>query len=42
MEDNAQKWWAGLSSDDRNVIFGLPNFDAAIFEEITRINVNEK
>ena len=40
--DNAQKWWAGLSSDDRNVIFGLPNFDAAIFEEITGINVNEK
>lgn len=40
--DNAQKWWAGLSSDDRNVIFNLPNFDAAIFEEITGINVNEK
>ena len=39
MADNARKWWAGLSSDDRNVIFGLPNFDAAIFKEITGIDV---
>ena len=37
--DNARKWWAGLSADDRNVIFGLPNFDAAIFKEITGIDV---
>ena len=39
MADNARKWWAGLSSDYRNVIFGLPNFDAAIFKEITGIDV---
>nr|DAR06116.1 MAG TPA: pentapeptide repeat protein [Caudoviricetes sp.] len=39
--DNAQKWWAGLSADDRNVIFGLPNFDAAIFKEITGIDVSK-
>ena len=39
--DNARKWWAGLSADDRNVILGLPNFDAAIFKEITGIDVNK-
>ena len=39
--DNARKWWAGLSADDRNVIFGLPNFDAAIFKEITGIDVSK-
>ena len=37
--DNARKWWAGLSADDRNIIFSLPNFDAAIFKEITGIDV---
>ena len=36
--DNARKWWAGLSADDRNIIFSLPNFDAAIFKEITGID----
>ena len=39
--DNARKWWAGLSADDRNVIISLPNFDAAIFKEITGIDVNK-
>ena len=38
--DNARKWWAGLSADDRNIIFSLPNFDAAIFKEITWIDVD--
>ena len=38
--DNARKWWAGLSADDRNVIFSLPNFDAVIFKEITGIDVD--
>ena len=40
--DNARKWWAGLSADDRNIIFSLPNFDAAIFKEITGIDVDAK
>ena len=39
--DNARKWWAGLSADDRNIIFSLPNFDAAIFKEITGIDVGK-
>ena len=38
--DNARKWWAGLSAYDRNIIFSLPNFDAAIFKEITGIDVD--
>ena len=38
--DNARKWWAGLGADDRNIIFSLPNFDAAIFKEITGIDVD--
>ena len=38
--DNARKWWAELSADDRNIIFSLPNFDAAIFKEITGIDVD--
>ena len=38
--DNARKWCAGLSADDRNIIFSLPNFDAAIFKEITGIDVD--
>lgn len=40
--DNARKWWAGLSAGDRNIIFSLPNFDAAIFKEITGIDVDAK
>ncbi len=39
--DNAQKWWDGLNNDDRNVILSLPNFDAAIFNETTGIDVNK-
>ena len=39
--DNARKWWARLSADDRNVIIGLPNFDAAIFKEITGVDVSK-
>ena len=39
--DNAWKWGAGLSAADRNVILSLPNFDAAIFREITGIDVSK-
>ena len=39
--DNARKWWAGLSADDRNVILSLPNFDSAIFKEITGVDVSK-
>ena len=40
--DSARKWWASLDDDERNVIYSLPNFDPAIFEEITGIDVTEK
>ena len=39
-KDNARKWWAELDEDDRHLIFSLPNFDAAIFKEITGIDVD--
>lgn len=39
--DNARKWWAGLSADNRKIILSLPNFDAAIFKEITGIDVSK-
>ena len=38
--DNARKWWAELSSDERNVILGSPNFDSEIFKEITGIDLS--
>ena len=38
--DNARKWWAGLNAADRNEILSLPNFDAAIFKEITGVDVD--
>ena len=37
--DNARKWWAGLPKEDKTVIKSLPNFNAAIFKEITGVDV---
>ena len=39
--NNAQKWWDSLDASDRNEIFNLPNFDAAIFKEIMGIDVSK-
>ena len=39
--NNAQKWWDSLDASDRNEIFNLPNFDAAIFKEIIGIDVSK-
>ena len=39
--NNVQKWWDGLDASDRNEIFNLPNFDAAIFKEIMGIDVSK-
>lgn len=36
-----QLWWDRLSEPDRNIIRSIPNFDAAIFVEITGIKVNQ-
>ena len=39
--NNVQKWWDSLDTSDRNEIFNLPNFDAAIFKEIMGIDVSK-
>ena len=39
--NNAQKWWDSLDASDRNEIFNLPNFDAAIFKEIIGSDVSK-
>lgn len=33
------EWWAGLSSDNKDEILKLPNFDAKIFKKVTMIDV---
>ena len=41
--DNAGRainWWHGLSKHEKAVITAIPNFDKAIFKEITGINVD--
>ena len=34
-------WWRGLSDHQKNIIAAIPNFDKAIFKEITGIDVDE-
>ena len=34
-------WWRGLSDRQKNIITAIPNFDKAIFKEITGIDVDE-
>ena len=34
------EWWAGLSTDNKDEILKLPNFDAEIFKKITMIDVS--
>ena len=38
-KDCSQIWWDGLSSEYRNIIVSLPNFNAEIFEKCTGIKV---
>lgn len=39
MSEDRQKWWDDLSEDDKKIIQEMPNFDAAIFEEILGIKI---
>ena len=39
--ESGQIWWNGLSERERNIIKALPNFDEAVFEEVTGIKVSE-
>ena len=34
------QWWQSLPSDSKEEVLSLPNFDKAIFKEITGINVD--
>ena len=36
-----KKAWEGFSDKQKNIIINAPNFDAAVFEEITGVKVNE-
>ena len=38
----SQIWWDGLSEDEKNVIFSLPNFNPDIFFQCTGIDVNKR
>ena len=38
-ETGRQMWWDELSTDEKEVIFNIPNFDKEIFKKITGINV---
>ena len=38
---DVQRWWVSLSDDDKKVILSIPNFDKAIFKEITGIDVDK-
>ena len=37
-EADVQKWWDELQDEEKEEVLSLPNFDAAIFKEITGIN----
>lgn len=39
-QKNMETWWSRLTSREKDVIKNLPNFDAAIFKEITGIDVD--
>ena len=39
---SAVTWWRGLSDDEKAVIKAIPNFDKAIFKEITGVDVDEE
>lgn len=38
-EKECQSWWNNLPNSDKNIIKSIPNFDVAIFKEITGIKV---
>ena len=38
---DVQNWWVSLSDDDKKAILSIPNFDKAIFKEITGVDVDK-
>ena len=41
-KEACQKWWDGLTDENKEIIKSLPNFDNEIFEEITGIKIVRK
>lgn len=39
-KEDKQKWWDNLPDEDKQAVYGLPNFDADKFEKCTGIKVN--
>ena len=40
VEGERQKWWDGLTKENKDIVMSLPNFDKDIFKEITGIDVD--
>ena len=40
--DCCARWWESLDESDRDIIRSIPNFDAAIFKQITGIDATKK
>ena len=38
-EDSWKEWWNGASEKDKKAILDIPQFDSAIFKEITSIDI---
>ena len=41
-KNSPQKWWNNLPQMKKNIVMGLPNFDADIFKKITGIEVRKE
>jgi hypothetical protein len=41
-KNSPQKWWNNLPKMKKNIVMGLPNFDADIFKKITGIEVRKE
>ena len=43
MVDNpdVQNWWRSISDEDKKAILSIPNFNKAIFKEITGVDVDK-
>ena len=39
--EEVNRWWKELATKDKRTVMALPNFDSAIFEEITGIKIDE-
>ena len=40
--EDAAIWWRSLRDEEKEIICSIPNFDKAIFKEITGIDIDAK